>query len=166
MSIVVFKAYHRYLTLNLTSAQNENISFHYKLHIQSGNKYTLHKPSPKYNMVIQVSSFCTFVNKLLYFDITYLLTPYSRVLLEKLTGLQAVRKFPTFYGTWRFITAFISARHLSLSWARLIQSIAAHPTSWRCILILSSHLCLGLPSGLFPSGFPTWGNETTGKTQA
>jgi hypothetical protein len=30
-----------------------------------------------------------------------------------------------------------------------------HPTSWRSNLILSSHLCLGLPSGLFPSGFPT-----------
>ena len=29
-----------------------------------------------------------------------------------------------------------------------------HPTSWTSILILS-HLCLGLPSGLFPSGFPT-----------
>ena len=30
-----------------------------------------------------------------------------------------------------------------------------HPTSWRSILILSPHLCLGLPSGLFLSGFPT-----------
>ena len=37
----------------------------------------------------------------------------------------------------------------------LIQSIPPHPTSWRSILILSSPLCLGLPSGLFPSGFPT-----------
>ena len=30
-----------------------------------------------------------------------------------------------------------------------------HPTSWRSILILSSLLHLGLPSGLFPSGLPT-----------
>jgi hypothetical protein len=46
---------------------------------------------------------------------TYLLTPCSRVLLEKLTGLQLVKKFPAFYGTRRFITALTSARHLSLS---------------------------------------------------
>jgi hypothetical protein len=30
-----------------------------------------------------------------------------------------------------------------------------HPTSWRSILILLCHLHLGLPSGLFPSGFTT-----------
>jgi hypothetical protein len=46
---------------------------------------------------------------------TYLLTPWSRVLLEKLTGLQQVKKFPTFYGARRFIKAFTSAHHLSLS---------------------------------------------------
>jgi hypothetical protein len=28
-----------------------------------------------------------------------------------------------------------------------------HPTSWRSILILFSHLCLGLTSGLLLSGF-------------
>ena len=68
---------------------------------------------------------------------------------------QLVKKFPAFYGTRRFITAFTSARHLSLSWANSIHSIPPHPTSWRSILILSSHLRLGLPSSLFPSGFPT-----------
>ena len=85
-----------------------------------------------------------------------LLTPWcSRVLLEKLTGLQLVKKFPAFHGTRRFITALTSVRHLSLSWASPIQSIYPSPNSWRSILILSTHLRLGLPSGLFPSGFPT-----------
>ena len=43
---------------------------------------------------------------------TYLLTPRCRVLLEKLTGLQPVKKFPAFHGTRRFITALTSVRHL------------------------------------------------------
>jgi flagellar basal body-associated protein FliL len=47
--------------------------------------------------------------------IIIIITPASRVLLERLTGSQLVKKFPTFYGTRRFITAFTSARHLSLS---------------------------------------------------
>ena len=69
--------------------------------------------------------------------------------------MQLVKKFPAFHGTRRFITALTSVRHLSLTWASPIQSTYPHPTSWRYILILSTHLRLGLPSGLFHSGFPT-----------
>ena len=87
--------------------------------------------------------------------LTYWLTPWNRVLLEKLTGSQLVKKFPAFYGIRRFITAFTSGRHLFLSWTSPIQSIPPHPNAFRSNLILSSHLRLGLPSGLFPSRFPS-----------
>ena len=99
------------------------------------------------------SLLCVFVLHVTYL-LTYVLTPRCRVLLEKLTGLQLVKKFPAFYGTRRFITALTSVRHVSLSWASPIQSTYPHPTSWRSILILSTHLRLCLPSGLFPPGFP------------
>ena len=59
----------------------------------------------------------------------HLLNPWSRVLLEELTGSQVVKKFPAFHGTWRFITVFTIARHLYLSWARSIQSMSPHLTS-------------------------------------
>ena len=85
----------------------------------------------------------------------YLLTPWSRVLLEKLTGSAASQEILRIFRTRRFITVLTSARHLSLSWANSIQSPQPPPTSWRSILILSYHLPLGLPNGLFPSGFPT-----------
>ena len=65
---------------------------------------------------LNASLYCTLYS-------TYLITPWCRVLLEKLTGLQLVQKFPAFHGTRRFITAPTSVRHLSLSWASLIQSI-------------------------------------------
>ena len=93
--------------------------------------------------------------KFRWFVVIYLLTPWSRFLLEKLRGFQLVKKFPAFYGTRRSITAVISARHLSLSWANSIQSVPPHHTSWKSILILSSHLRLDNPNGLFPSGLPT-----------
>ena len=47
-------------------------------------------------------------------SITYLFTPWCTVLLEELTGLQLVKKFPAFHGTQRFITALTSVR-LSVS---------------------------------------------------
>ena len=59
--------------------------------------------------------------------LTYLFTPWCRVLLEKLTGLQLVKKFPAFCGTRRFITVLTSVRHLSLSWANPIQSTYPPP---------------------------------------
>jgi hypothetical protein len=68
---------------------------------------------------------------------------------------QLTKKFPAFYGNRRFYIVLTSARHLSLSWAKYIQSPRPPPTSWESILILSSHLRLGLSNGLFPSGFPT-----------
>ena len=46
---------------------------------------------------------------------TYLLTPWSRVLLEKLTGSAASQEIPRIFGTRRFITVLTSARHMSLS---------------------------------------------------
>ena len=47
--------------------------------------------------------------------IAYLLTPWSRALLEKLTGTQLVKKFPAFYENQRLINTFMRACHLSLS---------------------------------------------------
>ena len=49
--------------------------------------------------------------------LTYLFTPFSRVLLEKLTNSQLVKKFPTYCGTRSFITTFTSACHMSLSFS-------------------------------------------------
>jgi hypothetical protein len=69
--------------------------------------------------------------------------------------VQLLKGFPIFYGTRMFITVVARTSHWSLSWARLIQSTQSHPTSPRSILILSSHLRLGLPTGFSPSGFPT-----------
>ena len=79
--------------------------------------------------------------------ITYLPTPRNSVVLEKLTGFQLVKKFPAFYVTRRFVTAFTTTRHLSLSWA---SSIQVHiPTSY----FLKIHLNIILPS---MPGSPKW----------
>ena len=61
--------------------------------------------------------------------LTYLLIPWSRLLLEKLTGSAASQEIPRIFGTRRFHTVPTSARHLSLSWANSLQSPQPPPTS-------------------------------------
>ena len=84
-----------------------------------------------------------------------ILTMWSRILLEKLTVPQLVKKFSSaFHGTWRFITVFTAARHLSPSGVKLNQSTPSR-------VLFKSHFSVtlpstpSLPSDLFLSGFPT-----------
>jgi hypothetical protein len=58
-------------------------------------------------------------------------------------------------GTRGFTTVFTTAHHLSLSWARWIQSTPSHLITLTSIIMLSYHLRLDLPNCLFPSGFLT-----------
>jgi len=123
------------------------------MYINALLKYQLHQGymfRPKTAIIRPMQN----IYKVLYILTYSILTPWCKVLLEKLTGLQLVKKFPAFHGTRMFITALTSVRDLSLSWASPIQSYP-HPTSCRSILILSTHLRLGLPIGPLPSGFPT-----------
>ena len=53
-------------------------------------------------------------------------------------------EFPAPYGIEKFITTFTSARHLSLSWVRSLQSRLLSPTSWKSSLLLSLHLRLSI----------------------
>ena len=77
----------------------------------------------------------------------YLHIPWSRVLLEKLTGSQSVKKFPAIYGTRRFITSFTSARHLSLPWSQL------DPVNTATCHFLKIYLNIIIPS---TPGSPKW----------
>jgi hypothetical protein len=80
---------------------------------------------------------------------------WSWALLEKPPVVQLLKNLSAFYGTGMLFTVFTRALHWYLSSAISIQFIPPHTISLRSILILFTHLRLGLPSGLFPSDFPT-----------
>ena len=63
------------------------------------------------------------------------------------------KKISLFFWNVRFITVFIKARHLRLSWNKSITSTPSRPVSLIFILILS-HPCLSLPISVFFFGFP------------
>jgi len=73
--------------------------------------------------------------------LTYLLTPCITVLLEMLTGFQLVKKFSTYYGTRMFVTAFTSARHLSLSSKTLNKKKKLFGIAYWNILLLRERYC-------------------------
>jgi hypothetical protein len=68
-----------------------------------------------YGATQEEGRWCPRWNNELYRLYIYLLTPWSRVLPEKLKRPDLLKKFPAFYATRRFITAFTRAHHLSLS---------------------------------------------------
>jgi len=68
--------------------------------------------------------------------------------LGKLIISQLVETFPTFNATRMFIDVYKRTRHRTLSRTSSIQSTSSHS-------IFKIHLCLGLPSSLFPTRFPT-----------
>ena len=82
--------------------------------------------------------------------VTYFLTPWHRILLEKPTVSVASQEIPRILSNTK-----VHYRVHTCPPPVPLLSQPPPPTSCRSILILSSHLRLGLPSGLIPSGFPT-----------
>jgi hypothetical protein len=71
---------------------------------------------------------------------SYLLHGAESFLRSKPVNFAASQEIHRIYGTRKSLTVPTSARYLYLSWANSIQSPRPPPTSWRSILILSSHL--------------------------
>jgi len=86
--------------------------------------------------------------------LTYLLTSWSRVLLEKLTGLQLVKKFPGIL--WNPNVHYrIHKCPPPVSILRQLDPVHTHTSHFLNIYLnIIPRVSLGLPSDLFPSGFP------------
>jgi hypothetical protein len=83
---------------------------------------------------------------LLTYLLTYSLTPWCRTLFEKLIVIQLVKKYPAFFMEPEG-SSQCSQKPATGSYPEPAEFISPHR-------YLSSHLRLGLPSGLLPSGFP------------
>jgi hypothetical protein len=80
-------------------------------------------------------------------------TPWNRAVLENIIAVKVFEELLSFYGTPIFIIVLISARHWSLFWARVIQSIPLCLMFLSSVLILLSlHFPLAVPRVLCLSG--------------
>jgi len=98
----------------------------------------------------QLFSSCCYLQILNYLLITYSITAWNRVLLEKLTGSQLVKKFPHFMEPKGALPHSRMPATCPYPEPDHSSTCPPHPTSLRSIIILSSHLRVGLPS-VFPT---------------
>jgi hypothetical protein len=86
---------------------------------------------------------------------THLLTYFMVQVFEKLNVTQLVKKYPTFLWNLKVHHRVHTSPPLDPILSQLNPVRPINPDSIRSILMLSSRLRLGLPSGLLPSRLPT-----------